>query len=280
MRFGLFGLNFGPCADPELAIRVAVAAEEAGFDSVWTGEHVAMPVRDNPVPTPAETPILDSLIALANVAAHTRRLRLGTGILVLPHHNPVLLAKALTTLDLVSGGRLIAGFGGGYVEAEFRALGVSFKDRGAITDEYLEAIRVLWTEELPRFQGRHAAFDGIRFEPKPRQPARPRRAARGDGARARRSVRARGLMQTVEQVLDSLSNLVWGWPLLVLLVGMHLYLTVRLRVIQRHLGTAIRLSFSRTAEGEGDVSHFGALTTALAATIGTGNIVGVATAVH
>src|SRR5205809_247806 len=114
MRFGLFGLNFGPCADPELAIRVAVAAEEAGFDSVWTGEHVAMPVRDNPVPTPAETPILDSLIALANVAAHTRRLRLGTGILVLPHHNPVLLAKALTTLDLVSAGRLIAGFGGWY----------------------------------------------------------------------------------------------------------------------------------------------------------------------
>src|SRR5207245_2521631 len=83
----------------------------------------------------------------------------------LPHHNPVLLAKALTTLDLVSGGRLIAGFGGGYVEAEFRALGVSFPDRGAITDEYLEAIRILWTEELPHFQGRHAAFDGIRFEP-------------------------------------------------------------------------------------------------------------------
>src|SRR6266478_5439250 len=154
MRFGLFGLNFGPCADPALAIRVAVAAEESGFESVWTGEHVAMPIRDN----------------------------------------PVLLAKALTTLDLVSGGRLIAGFGGGYVEAEFRALGVSFKDRGAITDEYLEAIRVLWTEELPRFQGRHAAFDGIRFEPKPRQRPHPpivigghappalRRAARfGDG---------------------------------------------------------------------------------------------------
>src|SRR5213082_3547319 len=171
MRFGLFGLNFGPCADPEFAIRVAVAAEEAGFESVWTGEHVATPIRDNPVPTPAET-----------------------AILVLPHHNPVLLAKALTTLDLVSGGRLIAGFGGGYVEAEFRALGVSFPDRGAITDEYLEAIRVLWTEELPRFSGRHAAFDGIRFEPKPRQRPHPpvvvgghappalRRAARfGDG---------------------------------------------------------------------------------------------------
>src|SRR5207237_6031708 len=141
MRFGLFGLNFGPCADPALAIRIAVAAEEAGFESVWTGEHVAMPVRDNPVPTPPETPFLDSLVALANVAAHTRRLRLGTGILVLPHHNPVLLAKALTTLDLVSGGRLIAGFGAGYVEARFRAPGVSFAARRATSDDSLDALR-------------------------------------------------------------------------------------------------------------------------------------------
>jgi probable F420-dependent oxidoreductase len=195
MRFGLFGINFGPCAaDAALQIRVARAAEDAGFESIWTGEHVAMPIRDNPVPTPAETPFLDSLVTLANVAAHTRRIRLGTGVLVMPHHNPVLLAKALTTLDVVSDGRLIAGFGGGYVEAEFRALGVSFPDRGRITDEYLDAIRVLWTEDEPRFAGRFAAFDGIRFEPKPRQRPHPpiviggqsgpalRRAARvGDG---------------------------------------------------------------------------------------------------
>jgi len=195
MRFGLFGINFGPCAaDPALQLRVARAAEDVGFDSIWTGEHVAMPIRDNPVPTPAETHILDSLVTLANVAAHTRRIRLGTGVLVMPHHNPLLLAKALTTLDVVSDGRLIAGFGGGYVEAEFRALGVSFPDRGRITDEYLDAIRILWTEEEPRFAGRFAAFDGIRFEPKPRQRPHPpivvggrsgpalRRAARvGDG---------------------------------------------------------------------------------------------------
>src|SRR5438094_1200100 len=194
MRFGLFGLNFGPCADPALAIRVAVAAEESGFESIWTGEHVAMPIADNPVPIATDTPFLDSLLTLAAVAVRTRRLRLGTGILVLPHHNPILVAKALVTLDVLSGGRLIAGFAGGYVEAEFRALGVSFRDRGAITDEYLEAIRVLWTEELPRFPGRFAAFDGIRFEPKPRQRPYPpivvgghaapalRRAARfGDG---------------------------------------------------------------------------------------------------
>src|SRR5436309_10609104 len=145
MRLGLFGINFGACADPDLQARVALAAEESGFESIWTGEHVAMPVRDNPVPTPPETPFLDSIVTLTAVAARTLRIRLGTGILVMPHHNPLLVAKALATLDVLSGGRLIAGFAGGYVEAEFRALGVSFRDRGAITDEYLKAIRILWT---------------------------------------------------------------------------------------------------------------------------------------
>src|SRR6187549_1694812 len=86
-------------------------------------------------------------------------------------------------------------------------------------------------------------------------------------------------MQGIEKVLAGLADIVWGPPLLVLLFGTHLFLTVRLRFIQRYLGTAIRISFRRHAEGEGDVSHFGALMTALAATIGTGNIVGVATAV-
>jgi probable F420-dependent oxidoreductase len=194
MQLGLFGINFGACADPELQVRVARAAEETGFDSIWTGEHVAMPVRNNPVPAAPETPFLDSLVALTHVAAHTRRVRLGTGILVLPHHNPVLVAKALASLDVISAGRLIAGFAAGYVEAEFAALGVDFHRRGAITDEYLAAVRILWTEDLPRFDGRFAAFSDIRFEPKPRQRPHPpiivgghaapalRRAARyGDG---------------------------------------------------------------------------------------------------
>lgn len=194
MRFGLFGINFGACTDPDFQTRIARAAEQAGFESIWTGEHVAMPLRNNPVPTPPETPFLDSIVALTAVAARTERIRLGTGILVLPHHNPLLVAKALTSLDVLSGGRLIAGFAAGYVEAEFAALGVDFHRRGAITDEYLDAIRILWTEELPRFAGRFAAFDGIRFEPKPRQRPHPplivgghaapalRRAARvGDG---------------------------------------------------------------------------------------------------
>ena len=193
-RLGLFAINFGSCADPGLQVTVARAAEEAGFDSIWTGEHVAMPVRDSPVPIAPETPFLDSIVALTHVAAHTRRVRLGTGILVLPHHNPVLLAKALASLDVISGGRLIAGFASGYVEREFAALGVSFPQRGAITDESLAAILALWTEELPAFAGRFSAFRDIRFEPKPVQRPHPpivigghsapalRRAARvGDG---------------------------------------------------------------------------------------------------
>jgi probable F420-dependent oxidoreductase len=173
MRFGVFGINFGACADPALQRRVAVAAEEAGFESVWTGEHVAMPLRDSPVPAPPETPFLDSIVALTRVAAFTSRLRLGTGILVLPHHNPVLLAKALASLDVVSGGRLIAGFAGGYVEAEFRALGVDFHRRGAITDDSLAAMRALWTQAVPSHAGPFARFDDIRFEPKPAQRPHP-----------------------------------------------------------------------------------------------------------
>jgi len=173
VRFGLFGINFGACADPEVLVRVARAAEESGFESVWTGEHVAMPIHDNPVPIAPETPLLDSLVALTTVAGHTRHVRLGTGILVLPHHNPVLVAKALASLDVVSSGRLIAGFAAGYVEREFAALGVDFRRRGAITDDYLAAIRTLWTDELPRFAGRFAAFDDIRFEPKPVQRPHP-----------------------------------------------------------------------------------------------------------
>ena len=173
MRFGLFGINFGPCADPALQRRIAIAAEESGFESIWTGEHVVMPLVDNPVPTSPETPFLDSIATLTSVAAYTSRIRLGTGILVMPHHNPVLLAKALTTLDVLSGGRLIAGFAGGYVEAEFRALGVPFADRGAITDDSLAAIRALWTQELPEHRGRFARFGGIRFEPKPLQRPHP-----------------------------------------------------------------------------------------------------------
>jgi probable F420-dependent oxidoreductase len=190
MRFGLFALNFGACADPALQRRVARAAEECGFESIWTGEHVAMPVGQNPVGIDAGTPFLDSLVTLGHLAAHTERVRLGTGVLVLPHHNPMLLAKALATLDVVSDGRLIAGFASGYAEAEFRAIGADFHRRGALTDEYLAAIHSLWTEAEPAFSGRFARFEGICFEPKPRQRPHPPIIIGGHSAQAlRRAVR-------------------------------------------------------------------------------------------
>jgi probable F420-dependent oxidoreductase len=204
VRFGLFGINFGACADPARQLAVARAAEESGFESIWTGEHVVMPVRDNPVPIAPDTPFLDSLVSLTRVAAVTRRVRLGTGILVLPHHNPVLLAKALTSLDVLSGGRLVAGFAAGYVEPEFRALGVRFDRRGALTDDALAAIRALWTMDVPAHDGRFFRFGDLRFEPKPVQRPHPPIVIGGHAPAAlARAARAGdgwyGFAQTVEQ---------------------------------------------------------------------------------
>jgi hypothetical protein len=112
MKLGLFGINFGVCADPDVAVRVARAAEAAGFESVWTGEHVVLPEpQAPPSPSPPETPFLDPAVALTFVAAHTANLRLGTGIIILPQRNPVVLAKELTSVDRLSKGRLIFGLG-------------------------------------------------------------------------------------------------------------------------------------------------------------------------
>lgn len=195
MKFGLFGINTGACADPETAARVARRAEEAGFDSVWTGEHVVLPdPQAPPSPVPPETPMLDPAAALAFLAGHTRTIQLATGIIILPQRNPVVLAKELATVDVVSGGRLLFGLGAGYLRPEFEAIGASFEDRGARTDEAIEVIRTLWTQEQPRFDGRFWSFSGIQARPRPvRDPHPPilvgghsppafrRAVARGDG---------------------------------------------------------------------------------------------------
>jgi alkanesulfonate monooxygenase SsuD/methylene tetrahydromethanopterin reductase-like flavin-dependent oxidoreductase (luciferase family) len=144
LAFGLFPLNLHECSYPEAALSVARAAEAAGFDSLWTGEHVVVP--DPRIPSSRLAPedrVLDPIVALTFLAAHTSRVLLGTGILILPQRNLVTVAKELATLDVLSGGRLILGIGVGYVEAEFRVLGVPFEDRGARTEEYLAAIRAL-----------------------------------------------------------------------------------------------------------------------------------------
>ncbi len=195
MKFGLFGINIGPCACPESAARVARAAEQAGYDSVWTGEHVVLPdPQVPPSPAPPQAPFLDPAVALAFLAAHTKELLLATGIVILPQRNPLVLAKELASVDVLSGGRLVFGLGAGYLRPEFEAIGASFHDRGARTDEYLQAILALWTQERPAFSGPSVRFSGIDAHPRPVQrphppivvggesPAALRRAARvGNG---------------------------------------------------------------------------------------------------
>jgi probable F420-dependent oxidoreductase len=174
MKLGLFGINTGVCARPETAARVAGAAEAAGFESVWTGEHVVLPdPQAPPSPVPPDHPMLDPAVALAFLAAGTSRIRLGTGIIILPQRNPVVLAKELASLDVLSGGRLLFGLGAGYLRPEFDAVGARFDDRGARTDEYIDAIRALWTQQSPSFAGRTVRFSGIDAQPRPVQKPHP-----------------------------------------------------------------------------------------------------------
>ncbi|MDJ0851659.1 MAG: LLM class flavin-dependent oxidoreductase [Myxococcota bacterium] len=193
MEFGYFGINFGPLADPEAMLRVARAAEAAGLDSVWTGEHVVLPdPQVPPSPAPPQTPMLDPSVALAHVAAATETLLLGTGIIILPQRNPVELAKELASLDVVSKGRLLFGLGAGYLEPEFRALGANFEERGAVTDESIDVLRALWTQEQPHFEGRFFRFGGIDAQPRPVQRPHPPIVVGGMSRLAARRAAARG----------------------------------------------------------------------------------------
>ena len=174
MKLGLFGINIGPCADAHVALRIAQAAEEQGFESVWTGEHVVLPdPQVPPSPVPPETPFLDPAVALAFVAAGTKTIRLGTGIIILPQRNPLVLAKELASVDVASCGRLIFGIGIGYLKPEFDALGIPFTHKGARTIEYLEAILAVWTQERPAYRGRFVAFENIQALPRPVQKPYP-----------------------------------------------------------------------------------------------------------
>lgn len=174
MKFGVFGINTGPCATPEGCARVARSAEDLGFDSVWTGEHVVLPdPREAPSPAPPQTPMLDPAVALTYAAANTERISLATGIVILPQRNPLVLAKEMASVDVISNGRLILGVAAGYLHQEFSALGVPFEDRGARTDESIDVLRTLWTEPQPRHHGKFFSFDGIDAQPRPVQQPHP-----------------------------------------------------------------------------------------------------------
>jgi probable F420-dependent oxidoreductase len=177
MKFGIRYCNTGRYADPSRAVELVQAAEEAGFESAWTVEHVVIPrgyQSAYPYTSDGRLPggegnflIPDPQIWMAYVAARTSRIRLATGILILPQHNPLICAKQVATLDHMSGGRVILGIGVGWLKEEFEALGVPFAERGARTEEYIEALRALWTMDLPRYEGRFVRFKDAYMRPKP-----------------------------------------------------------------------------------------------------------------
>ena len=173
LKLALFGLHRGSSAEPDTLVRRARRAEEAGFESLWVGDHVALPSAETQGGDPLGQPRLEALIALAYMAALTSRVRLAVGVIVLPQRQPVLLAKQLSTIDVLSKGRLIVGIGVGYLEPELRALGASLADRGARTDEYLAAMRALWDEPAPSFAGRFVSFAGVIERPRPVQRPHP-----------------------------------------------------------------------------------------------------------
>ena len=190
MKFGIHGVNLHTCAYPEAAARFGRAAEAAGFDSLWVADHVVLP--DPPLaerPMPPDQRLLDPIVALSFLAAHTTRILLATGVIILPQRQALVLAKQLASLDVLSNGRLVFGLGVGWCEPEMRAVGVSFADRGLIADEYLSAMRAVWTQPKPSFKGRFVSFDGVQAMPRPVQTPTPRIVVGGRTAPAfRRAV--------------------------------------------------------------------------------------------
>ena len=192
MRYGFVVPNNFGVEDPNDVALLGSRAEALGFDSVWVNHHVLNVgyVRDRL----GEGPYYDALVMLTWIAAHTSRVQLGTSVLVIPYLHPMVLAKELATLDHLSGGRLTVGVGVGSLPEENAALGVPYDSRGSYSNEFLEVLRKLWTEERASFRGDHFEFEDLISSPKPLQQPHPpivvggnrppalRRAARlGDG---------------------------------------------------------------------------------------------------
>ena len=174
MKFGFHGVNLNSCAYPDTAARFGRAAEAAGFESLWVADHVVLP--DPPVPGRPMAPdmrLLDPIVALTFLAAHTSRVRLATGVVILPQRQAVVLAKQLASLDVLSNGRLIFGLGVGWCEPEMRSTGAPFAERGKVGDEYLAAMRALWTQPKPAHRGAYVTFEGVQAMPRPVQTPIP-----------------------------------------------------------------------------------------------------------
>lgn len=183
MKYGFTVPGRGPLATPDMLLTIAKHGEELGFDSIQTGDHILVPKNIDstyPYTDTGEFPGLSSgssleqLTLLAFLAGQTSNIRLVTSVLIVPHRNPLVAAKTLATLDVLSKGRLVVGIGVGWMKEEFEALGLPpFEERGAVTDEYLRIFKELWTNDNPSFNGKYCSFSGINFLPKPVQKPHP-----------------------------------------------------------------------------------------------------------
>ena len=197
MQIGLFAPITNPVATPEYVALFARAAEERGFHSLWLGEHVvlfdeyrsAYPYAENgKIPLPGESGLLEPHTTLGFLAAVTSRIRLATGICLVPQRNPVYTAKEIATLDWLSGGRIDFGVGIGWLREEFESLGVPWQRRAARTREYLEVMKRLWCDDIPEHSGEFYELPACRFFPKPIQKPHPPIYFGGEGTAALRRV--------------------------------------------------------------------------------------------
>ncbi len=182
MKIGLFGINMAQVDAPDNLLPLMKRVEEMGFESIWTGEHVMIP-RDyasaypfntsGRIGVPPETHFIDPLIALSHVAAHTTTLRLGTGINLLPQSNPLLFAKQVASLDHLSKGRVLLGLGVGWLAEEFTAMGVPFAGRGRRFDDYLRAVKKVWSGVEVEHQSDYLNWSGFKSYPLPHAPSGP-----------------------------------------------------------------------------------------------------------
>ena len=182
MRFGVHLVAAGKMIEGEKITRVARRAEELGYDSLWVSDHIVFPTQlrspypyspDGKLPLDPANPLLEPFTVLSYAAAVTKTIKLGTSVVIIPYRDPLVTAKIVSSLDVLSGGRFIFGVGVGWLDEEFRVLRQNLRDRAAQTREALLAMQACWTQDDPEFHGKFFNFSGIKFAPKPRQKPHP-----------------------------------------------------------------------------------------------------------
>ena len=170
MKVGVNLINFGPGANPESLARTVQLVEALGYHLLMTSDHIAVTPD---VGTRYPAPFYEPLTTLGWLAGVTRTLEIGTTVIILPYRSPLEIARAGANVDQLSGGRFILGVGVGWAEQEFDALGVPFNRRGAVTDDYLEAIKSLWSQDVASYRGRFVSFSDVDTAPRPIQKPHP-----------------------------------------------------------------------------------------------------------